>query len=112
MKRWWQLWSGHVLAGLTAVLLYFAFVFTIESMRSMDSDSMFWNFVVAVLFFLLAAIVGIMSTWRFKTHQERYYIRRQDALESLSPLITGEETWDESSAAGEAHSDSQEGSRA
>lgn len=120
MKMWWRLWSGHVFLGVTLALMCAAAYFLVESMRGMNSTTIFVNFVVAALFGLLMVIAGVFATWNFRTHRDRYYLRRQEHLlgnalppvDALDTLDLSSDTKDVDTGAHEAHSADEEVSHA
>lgn len=80
MKRWWELWLGHVLVGLCLGMLLLSGYFMWQSMRSIESDAMFLWFICAGIAFVLAVVVGALAAWKFNTSVERRYIRYEAGM--------------------------------
>jgi hypothetical protein len=86
VKRWWQAWGGHVYTA-GAIILIAVTVFTVWiTVTTLDTDVMFYSFVIGMLCLLLAICLGIMGSHRFQTKVQRRYILNTDAnLERLEP---------------------------
>lgn len=88
MKRWWQLWSGHVLAGLAIAVFALSGVLVWYAARSYEQDVVLLSLLGGALAFLLSLCLGALAAWRFRTHYERWYIRNQRRIsqEALPPV--------------------------
>ena len=108
MKRWLTLWTGHLLLVLIVACFLLALYFARGAMAGHDYEEVWWHFVLCALSVLLMVILGIIATVTFKTHRDRYYLRRlwheQDTNLSGVPIPTG--PW--VSVADEAHSADEE----
>lgn len=120
MKRWWQLWGGHVFVFATAAATLAALYFFREAARATEGANTFTLFVIALLATLLALVLGAISAYLFRTPSQRRYIRHEAAINANAlPPVDGtaiverdQDTQDESSAVSEAHSADEEGLRA
>lgn len=75
-----MLWSGHVLIGVTACLLFLTGYFLWEAARGETAGTMLVKFSLAVLAFVITLLVGIIAAWRYKSRGERRYVRRENDL--------------------------------
>jgi hypothetical protein len=76
MTQWWRLWSGHVFLALTIGVLAVAGWALREAMRAISPRDAGWYLVVTLTTLLASAGLGVITAWRFRTHRERYYIRK------------------------------------
>lgn len=90
MRRWFRIWSGHLLAGLAVILFFICGYFAWSSARSYDADGMWWNFVAAAVAFLLFLVVLALSAMVFHTAQDRWYARNQGRV-AATPVSDSEE---------------------
>jgi hypothetical protein len=75
MRRFWKLWSGHVLLGLGLLTFAMTLWFGARSMGGYEVEIVWWNFVIATLFGLLSACILMLATYRWNTFNQRRLIR-------------------------------------
>lgn len=86
VRHWWRVWGGHVYTALAIILTLAALGCVWIVVSSTDPNVMFYGFVVGVLMFLVAVVLGIMGSHKFETKVQRRYVARTDhALEALEP---------------------------
>lgn len=106
MKFWLRQWTGHLLLIPLAVLALVTLGYVLESARSSNADAMFWNFIIAALYFLATIVVAVVCAWLWRTPSDRRWaaVTRSDAFNHV-PALSGPDTSSEGSQQAQEASD-------